>query len=78
MNLVEKVNSNRNKVLNATVQLYHDDGTITEEKALDALVKRYAIHEETAKSHDEDLDKELAFEVVLSGGFSYFWIIGAC
>ena len=63
VNLVEKVNSNRNKILNSTVQLHHDDGSVTNEKALDALVKKFVMHEEKARAIDEDLDRDLAFEV---------------
>ncbi|VDO38640.1 unnamed protein product [Haemonchus placei] len=60
VNLVERCNSNRRKLIETTVKVHADNGEDTEHKALDALL--FTVHEAKARNIDEDLDKDLAFE----------------
>ncbi|EYC33754.1 hypothetical protein Y032_0002g968 [Ancylostoma ceylanicum] len=62
VNLVERCNSNRRKLIDTSVKVYSEDGEATEYKALDALAILFTIHEAKARNIDEDLDKDLAFE----------------
>ncbi|KIH42559.1 hypothetical protein ANCDUO_27456 [Ancylostoma duodenale] len=70
VNLVERCNSNRRKLIDTSVKVYSEDGEATEYKALDALAILFTIHEAKARNIDEDLDKDLAFEVLFR--FVYF------
>ncbi|KAK6752083.1 hypothetical protein RB195_003479 [Necator americanus] len=62
VNLVERCNSNRRKLIDTSVKVYSETGESTEHKALDALAILFTIHEAKARNIDEDLDKDLAFE----------------
>ncbi|VDM53060.1 unnamed protein product [Angiostrongylus costaricensis] len=62
VNLVERCNSNRRKLIDTSVKVHSDDGEDTEHKALDALAILFTIHDAKAKNIDEDLDKDIAFE----------------
>ncbi|KIH57759.1 wings apart-like protein [Ancylostoma duodenale] len=64
VNLVERCNSNRRKLIDTSVKVYSEDGEATEYKALDALAILFTIHEAKARNIDEDLDKDLASEVL--------------
>ncbi|PIO68752.1 wings apart-like protein [Teladorsagia circumcincta] len=62
VNLVERCNSNRRKLIETTVKVHAENGEDTEHKALDALAILFTVHEAKARIIDEDLDKDLAFE----------------
>ncbi|KJH42499.1 hypothetical protein DICVIV_11508 [Dictyocaulus viviparus] len=62
VNLVERCNSNRRKLIDTSVKVYSPDGEETEHKALDALAILFTFHESKARNIDEDLDKDIAFE----------------
>ncbi|KAK6054474.1 wings apart-like protein, partial [Cooperia oncophora] len=62
VNLVERCNSNRRKLIETTVKVHAENGEDTEHKALDALAILFTVHEAKARNIDEDLDKDLAFE----------------
>ncbi|VDP42968.1 unnamed protein product [Heligmosomoides polygyrus] len=62
VNLVERCNSNRRKLIETTVKVFGENGEDTEHKALDALAILFTVHEAKARNIDEDLDKDLAFE----------------
>ncbi|VDL82052.1 unnamed protein product [Nippostrongylus brasiliensis] len=76
VNLVERCNSNRRKIIETVVKVHGSNGEDSEHKALDALAIvmtcpiysfiaisiLFTIHEAKARNIDEDLDKDLAFE----------------
>ncbi|CAI4229564.1 unnamed protein product [Auanema sp. JU1783] len=62
VNLVERCDANRRKVIDSTVKVHLEDGEALESNGLDALTKLFCIHESKARVVDEELDQDLAFE----------------
>ncbi|CAD6191357.1 unnamed protein product [Caenorhabditis auriculariae] len=63
VNLVERCNANRKSIINAQIKVYiSEEEEVEETDALQALAKLFMDRESKAKTVDEDLDKELAFE----------------
>ncbi|GMT24082.1 hypothetical protein PFISCL1PPCAC_15379 [Pristionchus fissidentatus] len=61
VNLVEKCNGNRRKIVEARIKVFNK-GEEEEETALTCLTKLFVYHEEAAREADTGIDKELVIE----------------
>ncbi|KHN88975.1 Wings apart-like -like protein [Toxocara canis] len=63
VNLVERCNSNRRKVIELVVPVYNiETNTISEQPCLNALTQIFLMHESAARTVDEELDRDLILE----------------
>lgn len=63
VNLVERCNSNRRKVIELTVPVYNvETNTVSEQPSLNALAQIFLMHESAARTVDEELDRDLILE----------------
>ncbi|VDK45233.1 unnamed protein product [Anisakis simplex] len=63
VNLVERCNSNRRKVIELMVPVYNiESGSVSQQPSLNALTQIFLMHESAARTVDEELDRDLILE----------------
>uniref|UniRef100_A0A0N5AM87 WAPL domain-containing protein n=1 Tax=Syphacia muris TaxID=451379 RepID=A0A0N5AM87_9BILA len=63
VNLVERCNSNRRKLIDANVKFYNrETKEVCEEAALRALAQMFVLHDSAARTVDEELDNDMILE----------------